>query len=292
MVEKWSSFMDFVIVSGLSGAGKSVAIKSFEDIGFYCVDNLPTALIPTFTDLVVQGKIERVALGIDVRERDFFEGLLEVLDTLQTVGHGVEILFLEAKEEVLVRRYSETRRRHPLATDGSVSTGISLERERLEDLRQRATCILDTSDFNVHELREVIQGTYAMQDAKGRMHILVRSFGFKFGVPSNTDLLFDVRFLPNPHFDPELRAYSGRDPRVVRYVLGEPVSNEFLMHLREFLTMLVPLYAKEGKSYLTISMGCTGGKHRSVVIAEEVGRHLRQLGYRVACHHRDLTKQS
>jgi UPF0042 nucleotide-binding protein len=284
--------MDFVVVSGLSGAGKSVAIKSFEDIGFYCVDNLPTALIPTFADLIVQSKIERVALGIDVRERDFFGGLLEVLDGLQSDGHRVEILFLAAKEEVLVRRYSETRRKHPLATDGSVPTGIALERQRLEDLRQRATCILDTSDCNVHELRDIIQATYSSQDSTGRMHIVVLSFGFKFGVPYNTDLMFDVRFLPNPHFDPELRAYTGHDPRVVRYVLEDPVSKKFLAHLHEFLAMLVPLYVKEGKSYLTISVGCTGGRHRSVATAEEVGRHLRQRGYRVACHHRDLAKQT
>ncbi|MFQ5852669.1 MAG: RNase adapter RapZ [Candidatus Binatia bacterium] len=284
--------MDCVVVSGLSGAGKSVAIKSFEDIGFYCVDNLPTALIPTFADLIVQSKIERVALGIDVRERDFFEGLLEVLDGLQSDGHRVEVLFLAAKEEVLVQRYSETRRKHPLATDGSVPAGIALERQRLEDLRQRATCILDTSDCNVHELRDIIRATYSSQDSTGRMHIVVLSFGFKFGVPHNTDLVFDVRFLPNPHFDPELRAYTGRDPRVVRYVLDDPISKKFLAHLQEFLTMLVPLYAKEGKSYLTISVGCTGGRHRSVATAEEVGRHLRQLGYRVACHHRDLAKQT
>jgi UPF0042 nucleotide-binding protein len=275
--------MDFVVVSGLSGAGKSVAIKSFEDIGFYCVDNLPTALIPTFADLIVQSKIERVALGIDVRERDFFGGLLEVLDGLQSDGHRVEILFLAAKEEVLVRRYSETRRKHPLATDGSVSAGIALERQRLEDLRQRATCILDTSDCTVHELRGMIQATYSSQDSTGRMHIVVMSFGFKFGVPYNTDLMFDVRFLPNPHFDPELRAYTGHDPRVVRYVLEDPISEKFLAHLHEFLAMLVPLYEKEG---------CTGGRHRSVATAEEVGRHLRQRGYRVACHHRDLAKQT
>lgn len=282
--------MYVVVVTGLSGAGKSIAIKSFEDIGFYCVDNLPIALIPTFADLVVQSKIERVVLGIDVRERDFFTGLFEMIEELQVDGHRVDTLFLEAKEEVLVRRYSETRRKHPLVTDGSVPAGITLERQRLEELRQRATRILDTSDFTVHELREFIQTTYSALDNMGRMQILVLSFGFKFGVPYNTDLVFDVRFLPNPHFDPELRAYTGRDPRIVQYVLDDPISKKFLAYLHEFLAMLVPLYHKEGKSYLTISIGCTGGKHRSVVTAEEVGHHLRQLGYRVACHHRDLTK--
>jgi UPF0042 nucleotide-binding protein len=282
--------MYVVVVTGLSGAGKSVAIKSFEDIGFYCVDNLPIALIPTFADLIVQSKIERVVLGIDVRERDFFTGLFEMIAELQVDGHQVDTLFLEAKEEILVRRYSETRRKHPLATDGSVPAGITLERQRLEELRQRATRILDTSDFTVHELREFIQTTYSALDDMGRMQILVLSFGFKFGVPYNTDLVFDVRFLPNPHFDLELRAYTGRDPRIVRYVLDDPVSKKFLAYLHEFLAMLMPLYHKEGKSYLTISIGCTGGKHRSVVTAEEVGHHLRQLGYRVVCHHRDLTK--
>jgi UPF0042 nucleotide-binding protein len=284
--------MYVVIVTGLSGAGKSIAIKSFEDIGFYCVDNLPTALIPIFTDLAVKSKIDRVALGIDVRERDFFTGLFEALDALQSNSHRLEILFLEAQDAVLVRRFSETRRKHPLAIEGSVLEGILHERQRLEALRQRATRILDTSDFTVHELRAFIQMTYATQDSMGRMQTLVLSFGFKFGVPSNTDLVFDVRFLPNPHFDHELRAYTGQDPRVVQYVLDDPVSKRFLARLCEFLAMLMPLYEKEGKSYLTISVGCTGGKHRSVVTAEAVERHLRQLGYRVTCHHRDMAKHS
>jgi UPF0042 nucleotide-binding protein len=282
--------MYFVIVSGLSGAGKSVTIKSFEDIGFYCVDNLPTALIPTFADLIVQSNIERVALGIDIRERAFLGGLFEVLDDLQNDGHRVEILFLEAKEEVLVRRYSETRRKHPLAADGFVPESIALEREMLAELRQRATRIVDTSDFNVHELREFMQNTYSPQGRGKRLHILVLSFGFKYGVPSNTDLVFDVRFLPNPHFDLELRPYTGRDPRVVQYALDNPVGKRFLAALRDFLAMLVPLYEQEGKAYLTISIGCTGGKHRSVAIAEEVDQHLRQLGYRVDCKHRDMAK--
>jgi UPF0042 nucleotide-binding protein len=282
--------MDFVIVSGLSGAGKSVAIKSFEDIGYYCVDNLPAALIPTFTDLIVQSKIERVALGIDVRERDFFEGLFGMLDGLQKAGHQVEILFLEAREEILVRRFSETRRKHPLAKDGSVPDGIRLEHQQLAGLRQQATCILDTSDFNVHELRDVIQATYSTENAKGRMQILVMSFGYKYGVPYNTDLVFDVRFLPNPHFDPQLRSYTGLDPRIAEYVFGDPRSQHFMACFQDFLAMLVPLYADEGKSYLTISIGCTGGKHRSVATVTEVGRLLRQSGYRVACHHRDIER--
>jgi UPF0042 nucleotide-binding protein len=283
--------MYVVIVTGLSGAGKSIAIKSFEDIGFYCVDNLPTALIPTFTDLAAKSKIERVALGIDAREGDFFTGLFEVLDALQKYGHRLDILFLDAQDAVLVRRFSETRRKHPLAVEGSVLEGILCERQRLDELRQRATRLLDTSDYTVHELRAFIQATYAAQDNAGRMQLLVLSFGFKFGVPLHTDLVFDVRFLPNPHFDPELRPYTGQDPRVARYVLDEPTSKRFLVRLLEFLTMLMPLYEKEGKAYLTISVGCTGGKHRSVAIAEAVEKHFRYLGYSVACHHRDVAKE-
>lgn len=282
--------MYFVIVSGLSGAGKSVTIKSFEDSGFYCVDNLPIALIPTFADLIVQSNIESVALGIDVRERGFLEGLAEVLDGLQSHGHRVELLFLEAQEEILVRRYSETRRKHPLATDDSVSRGIALERDLLATLRQRATRIIDTSDLNVHELRALIQTTYYAGDGVGRMHISVLSFGFKYGVPTNTDLVFDVRFLANPHFDPELRALTGQAPQVARYVLENPTGQTFLTHLHDFLAVLLPLYEQEGKSYLTISIGCTGGKHRSVAITENVGQHVRQLGYRVTCRHRDIAK--
>ena len=175
--------MHFVIVTGLSGAGKSIAIKSFEDIGFYCVDNLPAAMIPVFADLIVQSKIERVALGIDIRERDFFTGLFTALDGLESHGHQLEILFLEAKDEVLVRRYSETRRKHPLATDGSVPAGITLERLRLEGVRQRATRILDTSEFNAHELRAFIQETYSIQDTESRLQILVLSFGFQIWCP-------------------------------------------------------------------------------------------------------------
>jgi UPF0042 nucleotide-binding protein len=282
--------MFVVIVSGLSGAGKSVTIKSFEDMAFYCVDNLPVALIPTFTDLLVQSKIERVALGIDVREGGFLGGFSEVLDTLQSYGHRVEILFLEAQEEILMRRYSETRRKHPLAPDMSVSQGIARERDLLEQLRQRATRIIDTSDLNVHELRALIQTTYHAGDGVERMHISVLSFGFKYGVPTNTDLVFDVRFLANPHFDPALQALTGQDPRVVQYALDNPVGQTFLTHLYGFLGVLLPLYEKEGKAYLTISIGCTGGKHRSVAASENLGQYLRQLGYRITCRHRDIAK--
>lgn len=284
--------MFVVIVSGLSGAGKSVTIKAFEDLGFYCVDNLPTALIPTFTDLLVQSNIERVALGIDIRERHFLDGLFEVLASLQGHGHHMELLFLEASDDVLLRRFSETRRKHPLAIGGSVPDGIALERELLAGLRQRATRIVDTSALTLHELRALVQAAYRAQGDDGRMQVSVVSFGFKYGAPTNTDLLFDVRFLPNPHFDPELRQQTGQDSEVAKYVLENPTGRTFVQHLRDFLAMLMPLYEQEGKSYLTISIGCTGGKHRSVATTESVVQHLRHLGYRVSCQHRDVVKES
>jgi UPF0042 nucleotide-binding protein len=284
--------MYVLIVSGLSGAGKSVAIKACEDLGFYCVDNLPTALIPTFADLLVQSQTERVALGIDVREGAFFEGLTDVLDRLEEEGHHIEILFLETRDEVLVRRYSETRRKHPLATDGSVLGGIGRERDLLQGLRQRATRVLDTSDLNVHELRALIQEFYRTEDRSGRMHISVQSFGFKYGVPVNTDLVFDVRFLPNPHFVPELRASTGQETRVAHYVLSNAAGQSFLQHLQTFLAVLMPLYEQEGKAYLTVSIGCTGGQHRSVATSEAVSHYLSQLGYTVTCQHRDMAKSA
>jgi UPF0042 nucleotide-binding protein len=282
--------MFVVIVSGLSGAGKSVTIKAFEDLGFYCADNLPTALIPTFTDLLVQSNIERVALGIDIRERHFLDGLFEVLTSLQGQGHHLELLFLEASDDVLLRRYSETRRKHPLAMADSVPHGITLERELLASLRQRATRIIDTSALTLHELRALVQAAYRSQSGDGRMQVSVVSFGFKYGAPTNTDLLFDVRFLPNPHFDPDLRAHTGQEPEVAAYVLENPMGRTFVQHLYDFLGMLMPLYEQEGKAYLMISIGCTGGKHRSVAMTESVVQHLRHLGYRVSCQHRDVAK--
>ncbi len=284
--------MFFLVVSGLSGAGKSVTIKACEDIGFYCVDNLPTALIPTFADLSVQSQIHRVVLGIDSREGTFLEGLSDVLENLQRQGHQVDIVFLDAQDEVLVRRYSETRRKHLLAADGSVLQGIARERELLQGLRQLATRVIDTTGHNVHELRALIQSAYRDEDRGGQMHISVVSFGFKYGVPMNTDLVFDVRFLPNPHFEPALRDGTGQEPRVAQYVLEHPAGHTFLQHLQEFLAILMPLYEQEGKAYSTISLGCTGGRHRSVATSEAVAQYLRQLGYCVTCQHRDIVRVS
>jgi UPF0042 nucleotide-binding protein len=283
--------MYVLIVSGLSGAGKSVAIKACEDIGYYCVDNLPTALIPTFVDLAVQSQIDRVALGIDSRERTFLDGLAGALKALAGWGHQVDVLFLEARNEVLIRRYSESRRKHPLATEGTVLQGIETERELLQHLRHQANRVVDTSDLNVHELRSIIQTAYRGEERPERMHIFVSSFGFKYGVPTSTDLVFDVRFLPNPHFVEALRAQTGQHPEVARYVLKTPSGELFMQHLQDFLTALLPLYEQEGKSYLTVSLGCTGGRHRSVATSEALAHYLRQLGYWVTCQHRDMAKR-
>jgi UPF0042 nucleotide-binding protein len=253
---------------------------------------LPIALIPTFANLIVQSRIDRVALGIDVRERTFFAGIVEVLEKLQSQGHELEVLFLEAQDDVLTRRYSETRRRHPLAEDGSVIQGIAMERQLLRDVRQRATRVIDTSYINVHELRAMIQDAYRSEAQATRMHVSVVSFGFKYGVPTNTDLVFDVRFLPNPHFEPTLRAATGQAPEVAAYVLAHAMGQTFMRHLEDFLALLMPLYEQEGKAYLTISLGCTGGRHRSVAISEAVTGYLRRLGYDVACYHRDISKSS
>jgi UPF0042 nucleotide-binding protein len=283
--------MYVLIVSGLSGAGKSVAIKACEDIGYYCVDNLPTALIPTFVDLAVQSQIDRVALGIDSRERTFLDGLAGALKALAEWGHQVDVLFLEARNDVLIRRYSESRRKHPLATEGTVLQGIETERALLQHLRHQANRVVDTSDLNVHKLRSIVQMAYRSEERPERMHIFVSSFGFKYGVPTSTDLVFDVRFLPNPHFVEALRAQTGQHPEVARYVLKTPSGELFMQHLQNFLAALLPLYEQEGKSYLTVSLGCTGGRHRSVATSEALAHYLRQLGYWVTCQHRDMAKR-
>ncbi|RMF90057.1 MAG: RNase adapter RapZ [Nitrospinota bacterium] len=281
------------MVTGLSGSGKSVAIKAFEDLGFYCVDNLPIRLLPTFAELALQSpEISQAALGIDIREGDFFSELLVVLDKLKREGFHMEILFLEAQDEVLVRRYSETRRRHPLAGNIPVLEGIKRERELLEELRQRADRVIDTSECTVHQLREIINTTYQPMHRYRRMAISIISFGYKFGLPINADLVFDIRFLPNPHFVPELRPYTGNEERVARYVLDSDITRQFLQQLSTFLRFLLPLYEEqEQKAYLTIAIGCTGGKHRSVAIANYLERLLTSLDYYVTVRHRDLTKE-
>lgn len=283
--------MHMVIVTGLSGSGKSVAIKCFEDLGFYCVDNLPTALLSTFAELSAQsGEIRRIALGLDIRDRDFPFSFPEHVDSLRQMGYTCEILFLEARDEVLMRRYSETRRKHPLADHLPVPEAIKLEREKLAGLRALADRIIDTSDYNVHQLRAALASWYTTANAQQRMTISVVSFGYKYGLPFNADLVFDVRFLPNPHFVEHLRPGSGNDQPVVEYILASQITQAFLKHCFEFIQFLIPQYEREGKAYLTIAFGCTAGRHRSVAVANLLHQQLGSQGYQLTLTHRDLEK--
>lgn len=280
-----------IIVTGLSGSGRSAALKAFEDMGFYCVDNLPLPLLPAFVEFSRRSREAlRSAIGIDIRERGFPEQFPELYRGLKAGGLAVEMLFLDASDQTIVRRFSETRRPHPLARgDTPLLDAIRKEREALSEVRTLADRILDTSDYTLHDLRQAVERRYAESDAGGRpMLVTLVTFGYKFGVPYELDLLFDLRFLPNPHFVPELKAYSGEDPRVREYIMARPESEEFLSRLLEFLDYLLPRYKSEGKSYLTIGFGCTGGKHRSVAVSLLVAECLRAKGYEVNVKHRDM----
>jgi RNase adapter protein RapZ len=280
-----------VIVTGLSGSGKSVAIKCFEDLGFYCIDNLPMVLLPTFAELCAQaGDIRRIALGIDIRDPDVPIAFPTQIEALRQAGFGCEILFLEGRDDVLTRRYSETRRKHPLAEQVPVPEAIKLERDTLAGLRAMADRVIDTSDYNVHQLRAALASWYATANHRQRMTVSVLSFGYKYGLPFDADLVFDVRFLPNPHFVEHLRAGSGQDQPVVDYIVAAAVTQDFLKHCFEFIAFLLPQYEREGKAYLTIAFGCTGGRHRSVAIANLLHQHLQGKGYQMTLTHRDLEK--
>jgi UPF0042 nucleotide-binding protein len=283
----------FVVITGLSGAGKSYAIKCFEDMGFFCVDNLPTTLIPTFADLVARSNhtITRVALGVDVREGEYLTHLLDTLGELRGRGHAVEVLFLEASEEALVRRYRETRRRHPLALDGNVVDGIRAERKALSTMREVADRIVDTSALTVHQLKDLLIEAYVAPERRTGLTISLVSFGFKHGVPFDADLVFDVRFLANPHFVEHLRPLDGRDERVREFILKHEESREMLRHLQEFLGFVLPAYQREGKAYLTVAIGCTGGRHRSVALVEELKGFLDGLGLAANVIHRDMDRE-
>jgi RNase adapter protein RapZ len=283
----------FVVITGLSGAGKSYAIKCFEDMGFFCVDNLPTTLIPTFADLVARSNhtITRVALGVDVREGEYLTHLLDTLGELRGRGHTLEVLFLEASEEALVRRYRETRRRHPLAADGNVVDGIRAERKALSTMREVADRIVDTSALTVHQLKDLLIETYVAPGQRTGLSVSLVSFGFKHGVPFDADLVFDVRFLPNPHFVEALRPLDGRDPRVRQFILEHAESRELLRRLEDFLGFVLPAYQREGKAYLTVAVGCTGGRHRSVALVEELKGFLDRLGLAGSVIHRDIDRE-
>jgi UPF0042 nucleotide-binding protein len=280
-----------VIVSGLSGAGKSHVLHCFEDIGFFCVDNLPPPLIPTFVHLCTQGdgRSQRIGLGIDIRGREFLAQSFATIERLKSQGYRVEILFLEARDEVLVRRFSETRRPHPLARDRPIVEAIAQEREELQELRNRADLIIDTSGYTVHELKTFIAQRY-LDRAQG-MAVTLISFGYKYGPPYQADLLFDVRFLKNPNFVEPLRPLSGEDPRVASYVLGQPETEEFVGRLEGLIDFLLPLYEAEGRTYLTIGVGCTGGRHRSVVVIDRLRAYFEKRGVQPTVRHRDLDRQ-
>jgi UPF0042 nucleotide-binding protein len=278
---------ELVIITGMSGSGKASVLKAFEDLGYYCVDNLPVGLIPRFAELVGQSsEIERTALVVDVREGSQLEALPEIVKSVKRMI-PTKTIFLEASDEILLRRYSETRRPHPLGTNISVKASLSAERRHLRQIRAMADLVIDTSKFNVHELRSYITGRFQKQESGKNILVSCVSFGFKQGVPEDADLVFDVRFLPNPHFVPRFRPLTGRDPKVAKYIRSFPQTKEFIKRISELLIYLLPHYIREGKSYLTISFGCTGGQHRSVMISEDVSQRLRKAGYRVKVVHRD-----
>lgn len=283
--------MRFIIVTGLSGSGKSEAMKSLEDIGFYCVDNLPPTLITKFAELCYQGNsnIDKVALGIDIRGREFFETLHESLSYLEKENYKYEVLFLDCADNVLVKRYKMTRRNHPLAKSTQITEGIKEEREILQTLRNKANSIIDTSNMKPRDLKEEISKLYLEGEKTPKLTISVVSFGFKHGIPIDSDLVFDVRFLPNPYYEEELRSKTGDEQIIRDYVMNSDVSKEFFDKLEDMVDFLIPHYIKEGKNHLVIAIGCTGGRHRSVTISNLLYDDLIKKGYRAIKKHRDHT---
>ncbi len=278
---------ELVIISGMSGAGKASALKTFEDLGYYCVDNLPVGLMANFAELVLDTmEIQRAALVVDIREGARLDKLPQTLASLRRLMK-TSMLFLEADEDALLRRYSETRRPHPLGRNVSVKASLVSERRRLQPVKELADLVVDTSKFNVHELRSLLTERFSRGKIDKNILISCVSFGYREGVPEDADLVFDVRFLPNPHFIPKYRPFTGRHPAVAKYIRSFPQTKEFIRRISELLVYLIPHYIEEGKSYLTIAFGCTGGKHRSVMIAEDVKKQLAKAGYNVKAVHRD-----
>jgi RNase adapter protein RapZ len=282
---------ELVIVTGISGAGKASALKAFEDLGFHAVDNLPLELLHDFAELVHKSsEIQDAAIVIDVREGPTLDQLPEILKSVKTVL-PTRVLFLDAQDAVLVRRYSETRRPHPLRKSETVWRSVVEERQLLDPIRNVADTLIDTSNFNVHELRADIQSRFGQDEQVNRLLVSCLSFGFKNGVPLDADMVFDVRFLPNPHFVSEFRKKTGKDPRVAEYVRSFPQTMEFLGRVTDLMLYLLPHYVHEGKSYLTVAFGCTGGQHRSVMMAEDMAERLREAGYQVKAIHRDIPRE-
>lgn len=285
--------MRFVIVTGLSGAGKTQAIRCLEDLGYFCVDNLPATLIPKFAEACYQteGKIDKIALVIDIRGGQFFDDLFVSLNYLKEQDLSYEILFLDASDETIIKRFKESRRKHPLAPDGRILNGIIKERNRLKEVKDRANNIIDTTKLATRELREKLTSIYSEEgQIENELMITVLSFGFKYGIPVDSDLVFDVRFLPNPFYIPELKVFSGNDKEVRDYVFNFEVTNNFIDKLQDMVEFLIPNYLTEGKRQLIISIGCTGGRHRSVAIANEVYQRLKEKGHKVTIDHRDINE--
>jgi UPF0042 nucleotide-binding protein len=277
---------ELVVITGMSGSGKASVLKAFEDLGYYCVDNLPIELIPRFAELAQNSEYERTALVVDIREGGQLRKLPKMLKSLKE-RLQTKVIFLEASEDTLIRRFSETRRPHPLGKSQPVPQAIATEREQLNELRNASDFIIDTSKFNVHDLRAHALEKFRRSADENAIAVSCLSFGYKHGVPQDCDLLFDVRFLPNPHFIPELRPFTGRHPKVAKYVRSFPQTREFIDRISKLLIYLLPHYVREGKSYLTIGFGCTGGQHRSVMIAEDVKKRLAAAKYNVTVTHRD-----
>jgi UPF0042 nucleotide-binding protein len=287
-----SEALELVIVTGLSGAGKSLAMDAFEDAGWFCIDNMPPELVPTLVDLFRRegSKVDRVAVVSDVRGGEYFSRIDHLLDDLHERGVHHTLVFLEASNEALVRRFKETRRRHPLAGSGTVIDGIRKERRALAGLRERANVVIDTSDTSTGQLKARLNEDLMQHTRRTNIVFAVVSFGYKYGIPIDADLLFDVRFLPNPHYDLQLRPLTGLDAAVSDYVMTSPGTQEYLERLFPLLEFLFPRYAAEGKAHLTIGIGCTGGQHRSVAIAELIGRTYEKQGYYTIVRHRDITR--
>lgn len=285
---------NFVIITGLSGAGKSTALKNFEDLGYFCVDNLPTTLIPKFAEICLQlkYKIKKVALGIDIREGDFLDDLFSSLEELGKMGFSHQILFLEASNSVLVRRYSETRRKHPLDKEGrSILEVIIKERKRLMGIKERADKIIDTTTLTPQEFKQAVFSSFREVPELDTMNVSLVAFGYKYGIPVDADLVIDTRFLPNPHYIEKLRPLTGNNPEVSRFVLKSFVTQKFLRKYSGLLKFLIPYYIREGKSYLTIAVGCTGGRHRSVIVVNELNKFLGKK-YPVKTQYRDIEKSA
>ncbi len=284
--------MRVVIITGLSGSGKSTALRALEDIGFFCVDNLPVVLLPRFLEITAQSspEIKRVAMVMDLRERSFLERYKRVFALLKEKGYKIEILFLDSTDDSLLHRFSETRRMHPLSEKGSVMDGIILEREKLSSLKQMANRVIDTTSTNVHQLKDIVQRYFLPASGHRKMIVNVVSFGYRYGLPADADLVFDVRFLPNPYFIEELKGLDGKHDAVREFVLNDDKTKMFLQKVIDFMNFLIPLYDKEGKVRLNIALGCTGGKHRSVVIANQLSAYFSEMQYIVSVTHRDINK--